>query len=122
MQRRLKILHVVLSLEPGGMENGVVNVARGLDPKQFEVHVACLERGGSFVERLPEPQNVYLLNKQPGFSWPTVSAPRATSGKVNPAALHPHNRGPLIYAPLATPLGLPGKILPGEPGSPQPQR
>lgn len=121
-QRRLKILHVVLSLDPGGMENGVVNVARGLDPKQFEIHVACLERGGSFVERLPEPQNVYILNKPVGFSWRAVFALRKTIAKVKPDVIHTHNLGPLIYAALATMMGVTGKILHGEHGFPQSQR
>lgn len=122
MQRRLKILHVVFSLEPGGMENGVVNVARGLDTKQFEVHAACLERGGSFVERLPEPQNVYVLNKQPGFSWRTVFALAKLISKLKPDVVHTHNLGPLIYAGLATAMGRTRSVLHGEHGFPQSQR
>ena len=43
----MKILHVVNSLEPGGMENGVVNMARALEPRGFEIHIACLERRGA---------------------------------------------------------------------------
>ena len=121
-QRRLKILHVVLSLEPGGMENGVVNVARGLDPKQFEVHAACLERGGTFVERLPEPNNVYILNKQPGFSWRAVFALAKVVSKIKPDVVHTHNLGPLIYAALATAMGTTRNILHGEHGFPQSQR
>lgn len=122
MQRRLKILHVVLSLEPGGMENGIVNVARGLDPKHFEVHAACLERGGTFSERLPEPQNVYILNKQPGFSWRTVFALAKLISKLKPDVVHTHNLGPLIYAGLATAMGRTRSILHGEHGFPQSQR
>src|SRR5436189_1597635 len=30
MENPVRVLHVVNSLEPGGMENGVVNIARGL--------------------------------------------------------------------------------------------
>ncbi|MGZ4961611.1 MAG: glycosyltransferase [Limisphaerales bacterium] len=122
MQRRLKIMHVVLSLEPGGMENGVVNVARGLDPKEYEIHAACLERGGAFIERLPEPQNVSILNKQPGFSWRTVFALAKLISKVKPDVIHTHNLGPLIYAALATLLGTTRNILHGEHGFPQSQR
>jgi glycosyltransferase involved in cell wall biosynthesis len=121
-QRRLKILHVVFSLEPGGMENGVVNVARGLNPKEFEVHAACLERGGSFIERLPEPQNVYILNKQPGFSWRTVFALAKVISKIKPDVVHTHNLGPLIYGACATAMGRTRKILHGEHGFPQSQR
>lgn len=122
MDRRLKILHVVFSLEPGGMENGVVNVARGLDPQQFEIHVACLERGGAFVERLPEPNNVYVLNKQPGFSFRTVFALAKLILKIKPDVVHTHNLGPLIYAALATAMGKTRPILHGEHGFPQSQR
>src|SRR5438067_2014461 len=50
------------------MENGVVNVARALDPREWEIHVACLERRGAFAERLPEPANVVVLGKTGGFS------------------------------------------------------
>jgi glycosyltransferase involved in cell wall biosynthesis len=122
MQRRLKILHVVISLEPGGMENGVVNVWRGLDPQQFEIHAACLERGGAFVERLPEPQNTYILNKQPGFSLATVFALAKVISKIKPDVVHTHNLGPLIYAALATAMGRTRRLLHGEHGFPQSQR
>lgn len=114
--RRLRILHVVFSLEPGGMENGIVNVACRLPPDEFEVHVCCLERGGAFVERLPQPENVVVLGKAPGFS------PRATLGLARHAArigadvLHPHNLGPLTYAVLASGLGLWKPVLQGEHG------
>lgn len=104
------------------MENGLVNVARGLDSKQFEVHAACLERGGSFVERLPEPQNVYILNKPDGFSWRTVFALAKLISKLKPDVVHTHNLGPLIYAGLATAMGKTRPILHGEHGFPQSQR
>jgi glycosyltransferase involved in cell wall biosynthesis len=121
-KRRLKLLHVVLSLEPGGMENGVVNVARGLNAQEFEVHVACLERGGAFVERLPNPQNVYVLDKQPGFSFRTVIALAKLISKIKPDVVHSHNLGPLIYGALATAMGRTRPLLHGEHGFPQSQR
>ena len=114
--RRLRILHVVFSLEPGGMENGIVNVARRLPADEFEVHVCCLERGGAFVERLPHPENVVVLGKPPGFS------PRAALGVARHAArigahvLHPHNLGPLTYAALGSGFGLWKPVLQGEHG------
>ena len=44
MSGRMRILHVVDSLRPGGMENGVVNMAHQL-AGTHEVAVACLRRG-----------------------------------------------------------------------------
>lgn len=66
---RIKILHVVLSLEAGGMENGVVNLTHALDPAEFDVHVCCLDRAGEFATRLTRSDCVHVLDKPPGFSW-----------------------------------------------------
>jgi glycosyltransferase involved in cell wall biosynthesis len=113
---QIRILHVVLSLEPGGMENGLVNVAQSLDPAEFEVHVACLERGGDFVERLPEPSLARVLDKPPPFSARTVYRLAQQLRSVRPQVVHSHNLGPLIYACLATCLGLRYPLLHGEHG------
>ena len=119
---RIKILHVVLSLEPGGMENGLVNVARRLNREEFQVHACCLERGGDFIQRLPEPANVTVLNKPPGFSFRTVGALAKTIARIKPDVVHSHNLGPLIYSGLATGLGLSRPLLHGEHGLPVDQR
>jgi sugar transferase (PEP-CTERM/EpsH1 system associated) len=49
------VLHVLLSLEPGGLENGVVNVINGLDPARFESQVCCLKQAGEFAHRIADP-------------------------------------------------------------------
>lgn len=95
------ILHVVFSLEPGGMENGLVNVARALDPAEFVVRVCCLERAGEFRDRLPESIAVTVLDKPPGISPATVFRLRRQFRQLRPALVHTHNLGPLIYAALA---------------------
>ncbi len=110
----MKILHVVNSLDPGGMENGVVNMARALEPRGFEIHVACLERRGAFADRLPHPDRVTVLGKARGFS------PRATLRlareitRLRPDVLHSHNLGALIYTALAACSGCLAPILQGE--------
>ena len=121
MQREpIKILHVVFSLEPGGTENGIINVARALKREEFDVHVCCLERRGSFAERMPDPNNVYVLNKQEGFSVGAVFGLARRVLQLKPHLLHSHNLGPLIYSSLATGLGRWRPILHGEHGSLQP--
>ncbi len=111
---QLRVLHVVNSLEPGGMENGVCNIARGLSERGVETHVACLERRGAFAERLPQPGNVRVLGKSGGFSigavWKLMQALRV----VKPHVVHTHNLGPLIYASLATLGGRTESIVHGE--------
>ena len=110
----MKILHVVNSLDPGGMENGVVNMARALEPRGFEVHVACLERPGAFAARLPHPGHVTVLGKAGGFSPRAALRLAGEITRLRPDVLHSHNLGALIYASLATVGGQRCALLQGE--------
>jgi glycosyltransferase involved in cell wall biosynthesis len=116
-RRRIRVMHVVFSLEPGGMENGVVNVANRLPEEEFDVHFCCLERGGAFVERLRHPENVVVLNRtQPGFSKRAVFDVMRTVLRLRPDVVHSHNIGPLTYAVCGTLFGLLAPVLQGEHG------
>jgi glycosyltransferase involved in cell wall biosynthesis len=97
----VKILHVVHSLDAGGMENGIVNIARGLEPNGVTTHVACLDRRGRFAERLPVPENVTVLGKRHGFSPPAVWRLSRLLSQLQPDIVHSHNLGALIYSALA---------------------
>ena len=110
----MKILHIVNSLDPGGMENGVVNMARALEPRGFEMHVACLERRGAFADRLPQPGRVTVLGKSGGFSPRAALRLAAEISRLRPDAVHSHNLGALIYASLATAGGRRTALLHGE--------
>ncbi len=114
--RRLRVLHVNLSLEPGGMENGIVNVANRLPEDEFELFFCCLETGGAFVERLNHPENVFAFSKAPGFSLSTVWNVMKTVARTSPDVVHPHNLAPLTYATLGTFLGFWKPLLQGEHG------
>lgn len=94
------------------MENGVVNLARGLDGS-FETHIVCLTRRGEFADRLAERQ-VTALGKAEGFSWVTVSRLAWLFLRLRPDVVHTHNLGPLLYAALATFGGRTFPILHGE--------
>jgi glycosyltransferase involved in cell wall biosynthesis len=112
--KELRVMHVVTSLEPGGMENGVCNIARGLAPLGIVTHVACLERRGAFADRLPSPENVRVLGKSGGFSIGAVWRLWRALKAVRPHVVHTHNLGPLIYAALATLGGRTRPIVHGE--------
>ena len=110
----MRILHVVNSLEPGGMENGVVNMARALEPRGHEIHIACLERPGQFAERLPSPARVYVLGKSGGFSAGAAARLARLIARVQPHVVHSHNLGALIYSGIATLGGMRCPLLQGE--------
>jgi len=114
---KIRVLHIVFSLDPGGMENGVVNVANRLPADEFEVYFCCLEKGGAFVERLRHPENVIELRKTgPGFSLRTVWGVLRTVLRVRPHLVHTHNMGPLTYGVYGTLMGRLRPILHGEHG------
>ena len=110
---KFKVLHVVNSLDPGGMENGVVNMIWKLRD-DFQFKVACLERAGKFSERLPDPGQVKILGKKGGFSPNAVLELALEISRFKPDAIHTHNLGPLIYASLATMGGFTKPIVHGE--------
>jgi len=118
---RIRILHLVTSLEPGGLENGVVNLANGLDPSRFHTTIACMERVGDFARRLRDDVKVVCLGKGPGFQFSTARLLARTIHSEQADILHTHNLGPLIYGSLAGVLAR-GRaaVLQGEHGQMRP--
>lgn len=119
--RPLRVLHVLDSLAPGGLENGVVNTARRLHGQGFDIQAACLRFRGDFAERMPEPDKVVVLGKTAGFSLAAVRRLRAHLLATGADLLHSHNLGTLIYAVAATFGGRTIPIVHGEHGQLQPQ-
>ncbi|HAL71615.1 MAG TPA: hypothetical protein DCP71_07565 [Verrucomicrobiales bacterium] len=117
----VRVLHVLDSLAPGGLENGVVNVAQRLNGQGFDIHSACLRFRGDFAERMPEPDKVVVMGKTGGFSLKAVLALRKHIRKTQAEVIHSHNLGTLIYAALATLGGLTHPIVHGEHGQVQKQ-
>lgn len=110
----LKVLHVVHSLEPGGLENGIVNLSNALDPSAFETHVFCLEKAGKFSERLRDPKKLVAYGKGPGFAAGAVVSLNRHIRSLRPEVIHTHNLGPLIYGSLASICGRWRPVLQGE--------
>jgi len=111
---QLRVLHVVTSLEPGGMENGICNLARGLRTRGIYTDVACLEGSGAFAKRLSAESRIHLLGKQRGFSLRATFVLWRTIRRTSPDVVHTHNLGPLIYGSLATFAGRTRPLLQGE--------
>lgn len=116
----MKILHIVHSLRPGGMENGVVNLAKQLVPDGVQTDVCCIDATGEFAARLPDNSRVHVLGKAEGFQWSAVTKLKALLRQEQPDVIHTHGLGPLTYAALARLTGARYPILHGEHGSLQP--
>ncbi len=68
MKKKIKIMHIQDSLNIGGMENGIINIANSLDPDIFESQMCCLTDRGAFADRLdPDKTKVYVMNQNDGI-------------------------------------------------------
>ncbi len=102
MNEALRVLHVVLSLNPGGAERLVIELARRLRPA-VEPSVCCLDEPGAWAEELRAAGvAVRVLGRQPGFH-PSLGLRLATVAREWGAdLLHAHQYTPFCYSAIAT--------------------
>jgi len=100
---RLSVAHVVLSLDPGGLERVVLALARAGCERGHGAAVVCLERPGRLA---PDAERagarVVCLDKPPGLRPGLVGKLRAAFRSLEPDVVHTHQVGALLYAGLAT--------------------
>ena len=106
--KRMRVLHVVPSLEIGGLEHVVLDLVRlGVEAGQ-KVDVLCIERLGELASAATEAGGrVHCLNKPPGFWCTELKGISALFRTVRPTVMHTHDPGGLFYAgPPARRFGL----------------
>src|SRR5215470_3205504 len=116
MRTPTKILHVVHSLEVGGLENGLVNLLNCLDLKRFEQTVCCLTSAGKFAERIKTPNVEIIEFKMPAgqFRFPLLRLAKLFH-RLSPNIVH--TRGwPTIDAVFAARCAGVSHIIHGEHG------
>jgi sugar transferase (PEP-CTERM/EpsH1 system associated) len=65
---KIKILHVVLSMETGGLENGIVNLVNHADSNKFCVDVLCLRERGELADRIVNPDSLVIFDDNKNYS------------------------------------------------------
>src|SRR5947208_828952 len=66
----LKVVHVMLSLDVGGLERNVVNQVRQAPRLRQQVTIVCLERPGALARQVEELGAVVIdMKKRPGLQW-----------------------------------------------------
>ncbi|MFC5453446.1 glycosyltransferase [Prosthecobacter fluviatilis] len=98
---RVRLLQIVDSLCPGGMENIMVRVCNHLQARGASVTVCCLSASGPFASRLHPDVEVSVLQKPPGFSLNTIAKLRKLIRRGDFDVVHTHHLGGLIYSSLA---------------------
>lgn len=97
MNKKIKLLHIVYSLEMGGLENFVVNFLKELDRKQFEVSVCCFKRG-VLEDNIKEMGiDVHYFNKRKGIDLLLFFQIANLLRRKNIDIVHTHNPCPWLY-------------------------
>jgi glycosyltransferase involved in cell wall biosynthesis len=102
MDQPLRVTHIVLSLDTGGLERIVVDLVRVGRDHGLVSSVICLEKPGTLagqVEALGVP--VLCAEKRPGLRFSTVARLLELLRQLKPDVIHTHQLGPLLYTGLA---------------------
>lgn len=112
---KIKILHILHSLQVGGLENGVVNLINRLDPERFDHAICCITSAGPMAERLARPVEIHCLGKGSGRDYLLPLKIARVVGKVRPDIVHTRNWG-TIDGIIGARLAGVGRIVHGEHG------
>ena len=97
----MRVLHVVLSLWPGGTEQLVVELCRR-SADQFQPVVCCLDDHGSWGADLARRgTEVIALQRQPGFRPSLGYQIARIAARCKASVLHCHHYSPFVYGRLA---------------------
>jgi sugar transferase (PEP-CTERM/EpsH1 system associated) len=110
-------MHLVFSLETGGLENGVVNLCNRLDPERFRPVIAVFQGGGALECRVDRGRvELFELNKlwNNDPSLPFRLAWRLVRGRID--VLHSHSWGTLLEGVVAARLARTPAMIHGEHG------
>ncbi|MBV8236523.1 MAG: glycosyltransferase [Acidimicrobiia bacterium] len=98
MSGTLNVTHVVLSLDCGGLERIVLDLAHKGPELGQRVSVICLERPGTLAPQVEEAgARVLCLNKPPGRRPETVDRVGGALRQLRPDVVHTHQIGALFY-------------------------
>ena len=105
MDKRLHVLHVLLSLEPGGLETGVVNVVNRLNPDHFRSSIGCIKHAGEFAARITAPEvKIYELGWRGGNDLILPFRLARLFREVRPDIIHSRNAESFFYGYLGAKL------------------
>jgi sugar transferase (PEP-CTERM/EpsH1 system associated) len=115
---KYKVLHVVLSMETGGLENGIVNLINNADADRFIVDVLCLREKGTLADRIHNPNSQVIFD---GNNDPSLLTAIKKVYKVCKEGqyhiVHSHGFSTMLASYLATRLTKTPVMMNGEHGT-----
>ena len=115
---KFRVLHVVLSMETGGLENGIVNLINNADNSRFIVDVLCLREKGTLADRITNENSQVFFNGNRNQSL--VTAAKKIYKSCNEGhyhIVHSHGFTTMLASYLATRLTRTAVLINGEHGT-----
>lgn len=96
---KIRVLHIALQIETGGMEKLLVEFARCANRNQYDLRFLSIERCRSIADEiLAQGWPIETLAERPGLRPRLVLRLAKIFREVRPDIVHTHNTKPLIYA------------------------
>ena len=96
---RISVTHLALSLDVGGLERVVLDLAREGRSLGQDVTIACLERPGALADEARAMSvAVDCAGKRPGLRPSTIGRLATIFRRLRPEVVHTHQVGALAYA------------------------
>jgi glycosyltransferase involved in cell wall biosynthesis len=114
----INVCHLVLSLAPGGLENGLVNLVNHFNENRVSSRILCIRKKGEMAERVHENVPVDCLDFMSGFHLKGILAIRQYLRRHAIDILHTRNQAALIWGGLAVVLNPKIKHIHSEHGTP----
>lgn len=94
MAKKIKVMHIVESLDVGGMENGVVNLSNNIDTDKFELSICCVKEIGELARRIDRSRTrIFELNAKGGKQLSLILKMRKLIKDNKIDILHTHGWG-----------------------------
>lgn len=93
-----KIAFVVYSLNIGGLERVVVDLANSLDPELYLPYIICISEAGDFSEDFIYPDNLFVIGNKGRINFKSVRKLYKLLKEQNIDLVHTHNRAGLLYS------------------------
>lgn len=88
---RIKIVHIVNSLDTGGLEKGLINLVNGMEQSRFENNICCLTKAGKLKKEVIENIGVISMFKRSGTDLRLYINLVNYLKKIKPTIVHTRN-------------------------------
>jgi sugar transferase (PEP-CTERM/EpsH1 system associated) len=113
----LRVMHVVFSFEPGGMEFGVLKLVNTLDPGRIRSSVCSTRAGGALAPLLAPRVDFFELHRREGNDPRLVWDLYRLFRRERPHIVHTHAWGTLLEGLIAARLARVPVVVHGEHGT-----